>query len=124
MKKQVLLYHFQEQDITAIKLNLMPVKYSVKEIKISEYNQPVGALAGLKNMELSAEEYGGEDIEREFILICGAEQHDFNRLLAALKKNPVSAKAVKAVLTETNQTWTSIELIKEVFAEHEFMTKR
>ena len=63
MKETILLFHApaKEQRLK-IEMALFPLKVRLRYIKLEDYNQPLGALAGLQEVPPVEEPYIGEDI--------------------------------------------------------------
>lgn len=56
------------------------------------------------------------DIDFEFMILCGLSKSDLDKVLNFMKKNKISISA-KAMLTDTNRRWSFIKLIHEIDAE-------
>ena len=102
MKPTILLINFKDQQkLRKLKMALLPFKIRLKTVEPQDYCQPVGYLAGVK--EISQAEITG---------------NLFDQVLFTLRKagTPVD---YKAILTEHNQNWNCIQLYKELEKEHQ-----
>ena len=91
MKPTILLINFQDQQkLRKLKMALLPFKIRLKTVETQDYSQPIGYLAGVKEV---------------------------SQVLYTLRKagTPVD---YKAVLTEHNQNWNCMQLYKELEKEH------
>lgn len=123
MREAVLLINFQDKErLTKMKYRLFSMKMRMVQIREEEYLQSIGYLAGMKDMEKSLEKYNGEALGQEMIVFAGLGEGRLNQLLGGMRKSGIRVD-YKAILTETNRTWTVPELYKELAAEHESMQK-
>ena len=102
MKPTILLINFQDQQkLRKLKMALLPFKLRIKTIEPQDYSQPIGYLAG----------------EKEMLILAGITGNLFDQVLYTLRKagTPVD---YKAVLTEHNQNWNCMQLYKELEKEH------
>ena len=121
MRETILLIHFEDEErARKIKFMAMSLKMRIVQVKKDEYLQSVGYLAGVKGMEEKPEKYEGEELEKEMIVFAGLGKQKLDEMLKAMRKVGVRVE-YKAVLTETNCTWTVPELYQELAAEHEAM---
>ena len=111
MKPTILLINFQDQQkLRKLKMALLPFKLRIKTIEPQDYSQPIGYLAGVK-------EVSQEQMEKEMLILAGITGNLFDQVLYTLRKagTPVD---YKAVLTEHNQNWNCMQLYKELEKEH------
>ena len=111
MKPTILLINFQDQQkLRKLKMALLPFKLRIKTIEPQNYSQPIGYLAGVK-------EIPQEQMEKEMLILAGITGNLFDQVLYTLRKagTPVD---YKAVLTEHNQNWNCMQLYKELEKEH------
>lgn len=120
MQKIVLAYNFTPARLQALKLICMMLKVQLKPVAREDMLQPIGYLAGLKDIQ-PAEKYTGTDGTEEMLLLCGFTRPDLNRLLAAIKKGALKQVDLKAMLTPHNAEWNGLQLFKEISQEHAYM---
>ena len=95
MKETVLLYGFKDQErLKKVKRALLPLGLRMRTVGPEEYFQPVGYLAGVKEVPPAENDRSG-----------------------------VGRIDYKAVLTPVNQFWDGEKLYEEIAREHEAMTK-
>ena len=94
-----------------------------KEIKreMREYLQSLGSFTGALGTFESV--YDGENFPELMLVLCGFSQPMVNAFLTLLKATRLPAISLKAILTETNQGWNSLELHDELLKEHEALKK-
>lgn len=95
----------------------------IKNVELSEYGRPLGALAGVLEEEKQKED-GGDDFAEEMMIMCGFTQSMIQELLTRIRRQRMAPVALKAILTETNQNWNSREIYEELKKEHEMMHGR
>jgi hypothetical protein len=133
LKPTVLLYNFTDRR-RKMKINTFCAMHGirVKSVESSDYEKPILALVDREAESLfvggdtSGEEQksaeNSEDIFREEMLVMCSLGGQMNPLLAYLRKEKVLVP-LKAIMTPTNQAWTSVELYTEIKKEHEQMAQ-
>ena len=81
----------------------------------------IGAIAGVPGYSLSGETYKGEGFEDEMLILKGFTGGMLDSFLHGFRKMKIQPVALKAVLTEANCGWNSLELHDELVKEHESM---
>ena len=120
MRETILLINFKDKkQASEIKRLAMMNKILCKEVKYEEYCQPIGALAGIKEIYKEGEVYTGEPIEKEMMIFCGLPEHKLDTMLAKMRQAKVKKVDYKAILTPTNLTWLIPDLYTELAKEHE-----
>lgn len=124
MKETILLYHFTDEErLGKVKRALLPMGIRLKAVKREEYLQPLGCLAGVKEIEPTEGVYDGEDFEQEMMVMAGLSSQRVDAVILALRKSGAGRVDYKAVLTPTNQFWDSVKLYGEIRQEHEAMSQ-
>ena len=125
MRETVLLINFQdEKQLRDLKMILFTLKIRMKKVEKKEYLQQIGFLAGMKNMEAAPECYEGEELEKEMLVFAGISNQRLDQILSMMRKNGVKRVDYKAILTETNKTWTVPRLYEEISKEHAQMHRQ
>lgn len=124
MNEIALFYNFSEERMRKAKLALLPLKIRTKSVGKSEFNQPLGFLAGIKGIEPSKTEFYGEDFDEEMIVMHNFTSKSIDNLIRALNKCGVGRVPLKAVITPTNKDWNSVQLFKAVKADSDEMTRK
>ena len=83
----------------------------------------MGYLAGNKEILPVEEDYTGEELEGEMILMAGLSSSQVDAVLKAIRKSGIGPIPYKAVLTPANQEWDVLKLFQEIRAEHEQMKR-
>lgn len=124
MKATVALINFKDKTrLAKVQRTLLPMGYRMKRIQKEQYLQPVGYLMGEKDIAPVDAIYDGEGLEEEMMVLGGFTSGQIDQLIMSLRKSGVGKINYKAVLTETNQHWSVIELYHEIAKEHEAMSK-
>lgn len=122
MKTTVLLFHIQDRTrLHALKKIAMLMKIRVKVVDKKDYLQPVGYLAGIKELEAQHMVYEGEELEEEMMVMAGFTNNQIDEWISSMRKAKLAKINYKAILTPMNITWTSLQLYKELKQEHEQM---
>lgn len=119
------MINFQdEKQLRDLKMILFTLKIRMKKVEKKEYLQQIGFLAGMKNMEAAPECYEGEELEKEMMVFAGISNQRLDQILSMMRKNGVKRVDYKAILTETNKTWTVPRLYEEISKEHAQMHRQ
>ena len=125
MREAVLLVNFQDRKkLLEIQKILMSAKVLMKKVNKYEYAQPVGALAGIKELVKEDAVYEGEELEKDMMVFAGVSSAKLDYILGMLRKKAFTRVDYKAILTATNMEWTIPELYEELAQEHEAMKKQ
>ena len=118
-----LLYNFQDEKLKMTKMVCMMMQVRFKEVALSEYNQPLGALLGLLDIDAVTEGYTGTELQEEMLLLHGFDGSKLQKFLTALQRVGVGRIDLKAMLTENNKTWSGLALYEELCQEREAFKK-
>lgn len=118
-----LLYNFQDEKLKMTKMVCMMMQVRFKEVALSEYNQPLGALLGLLDIDAVTEGYTGTELQEEMLLLHGFDGSKLQKFLTALQRVGVGRIDLKAMLTENNKTWSGLALYEELCQEREEFKK-
>lgn len=120
MKETILLFHFSDKNRkNKLARALLPLHMKIREVAKEDYLQPVGYLAGNKELSPSEESYQGEEMEGEMMLMAGLSDMRVDMVLKAIRKSGAGPIPYKAVLTPSNQEWNVLKLFAEIKAEHD-----
>ena len=119
MKQLILSYNLPAKHLAKLRMAAMKLGVSVRPIEKREYLQSLGSFAGSLGTFESV--YDGESFPEPMLVLCGFSQPMVNTLLTLLKASRLPPIPLKAVLTETNQGWNSLELHDELQKEHAAM---
>lgn len=118
-----LLYNFQDEKLKMTKMVCMMMQVRFKEVALSEYNQPLGALLGLPDIDAVTEGYTSTELQEEMLLLHGFDGSKLQKFLTALQRVGVGRIDLKAMLTENNKTWSGLALYEELCQEREAFKK-
>lgn len=122
MKESILLFNPPDKDrLLKIEMALFPLRIRLKRIQPDDYSQPLGVLAGMKDLTPSEEQYTGPELPDTLFVFCFLSDSRLNQALAALRRCGAGPFPYKAILTPTNSTWTAPECFEEIRKEHEAM---
>ena len=117
----LLAYNLDGQKRLKLSFICAELKIYLRGVARADYNQPLGALAGLRPRIPG--EYAGEGFADEMLVMANFNPRQFHGLLDALRRDRIQGIALKAVLTPTNADWDSVKLRDEILREHEAMRK-
>lgn len=118
----VLLYNLEEgEKARKVKMVLLKMKVKIRKVSREQYLEPIGFLAGDKEIKSCEEVYEGENFSEEMLVMKGFTSSRIDLLLREFRKAGIGRINLKAIVTEHNQNWNSIELYRELKAEHEMM---
>ena len=124
MKSVVLCYNLKEtKKGRQVAMIFGFLGYKIRHVEKEEYLWPIGKLAGMEKVERETEVYDGEGFEEEMLVIQAASEDMLDKALFLMRKEKLQVP-LKAVVTASNQEWTSITLHDEILKEHQFMTKQ
>lgn len=122
MKETILLFNANDKAINLkIQKALFPLKIRLKKVNKTDYNQPLGYLAGIDKIAPVEEADTGTELEDMMIIFAFLSDAKLNQVLAALRKCGAGPFPYKAILTPTNQFWNARQCFEEVKKEHETM---
>ena len=116
----VLMYRLEGDRGRKLKMIFVQNGLQIRQIPREEYNQPIGALAGIKEIPRVEEVYDGDELAEEMLVFRGVYGKRLDLLLAQMRKNKVAVN-LKAILTEHNVGWSGLQLYEELKKEHEQM---
>lgn len=122
MKETILLFNPPEKEkLLKIEMALFPLHVRLKKISPEQYNQPLGVLAGIKDMTPVEGVYSGGELPGTLFVFCFLEGNRLDQALAALRRCGAGPFPYKAILTPTNSRWTAPDCFEEIRREHEAM---
>ncbi|MCD2492657.1 DUF3783 domain-containing protein [Lacrimispora sp. NSJ-141] len=121
----VLLYNFSGSGIgQKLKSVLLQMRVRIKLVEPDQYLEPIGWLAGIKAIPPSGEVYKGSGFQEQMLIMRGFTGSRIDELLQLLRRHGIPSIPLKAVVTEHNQYWNSLELHGELQKEHAAMQAR
>lgn len=117
--EMALLYNFQDPErARKVKSALLCMGVRSKTVEEEAFAQPLGTLVGLSGIEAGAESEG-EPFAEEMLVLYRFSGKRIDDLLARLRKGGVGNIPYKAVITETNVSWSGVQLYRELVRERE-----
>ncbi len=120
MKETILLFNAPDKEkLLKIEMALFPLRLRLKRIQKEDYNQPLGFLAGMKDIAPAEGTFSGDELPGTMFVFCFLSDSRLNQALAALRRCGAGPFPYKAILTPTNSTWTAPDCFAELKKEHE-----
>lgn len=120
MKETILLFNAPDKEkLLKIEMALFPLRLRLKRIQKEDYNQPLGFLAGMKDVAPAEGTFSGDELPGTMFVFCFLSDSRLNQALAALRRCGAGPFPYKAILTPTNSTWTAPDCFAELKKEHE-----
>ena len=116
MQPMVLLYRFNAKRAAKLRMAAMRLGIRTRAVAKHEYLQPLGVLTG--ECEPFESFYDGAEFSEEMLVMAHLSEEAFQRFLPAIRA-AVGPIPLKAVLTETNRGWSSLELYEQLNAERQ-----
>lgn len=117
----VLLYNINEEKSRKLRMLMIRMGMRIRVVEKSDYNLPVGFLAGIKDATLENPEAECSDFQDEMMVMRGFTSKRLDLFLQNMRKEGIQRIDYKAILTSTNSRWNSWQLYQELKAEHEEM---
>ena len=115
---KVLLYNLENNIILKNTLTMMNIECIFVNKK--DYEKPLSNLLGLNSIVTSN---NNTDFDDEMLIMYDFSDEQLDALLALLKINNIKI-ALKAIVTETNINWNSLQIHNELIKEHLYLNKR
>lgn len=113
---QILMYNLDNPRKLKILMICGQMKIKARSVAVSDYAQPIGALAGLRSRTDAV--YSGTGFPEEMLLMANFSGALLNGFLNAMRQNRLPGIPLKAVLTDANADWDSVRLHDEILREH------
>ena len=117
--KSILMYNLNSEKGRTIKMLCLKNRIRIREVRPEQYLEPIGYLAGMKEVSSNGDVYEGQGFEDEMLIFRGFDGQSLPAFLKEMARNKVERIALKAVITSDNVGWTSIQLHEEIKKEHE-----
>lgn len=121
MKKKMLVYALPQDRQRRLTDVMRQLQIVVAPVPSTQYAQPLQAVIAEK-MGYSAAGFPWSEFAEPMLVMSGLESEDIDEVLAALKRNQIRID-LKAIVTPTNQSWTSLQLYGELCREREAMRR-
>lgn len=123
MKESILLFHAPEKkELLKIQKALLPLHIRVRTISREQYRQPIGLLAGMKDLTPKEESSENVELPAPLFVFCFLSEQKLDPVLLALRRCGSGPYPYKAILTPTNCEWDAYTCFEEIKKEHEKMS--
>lgn len=96
MKEMILLFNPPaKEQLLKIRSALLPLHIRIQLIKPEQYNQPLGYLAGMKDISPVEGNYAGEELPVTMFLFSSLSSSRLDQVLAALRKSGAGRSRIK-----------------------------
>lgn len=128
-KKELVLYYRPRGAANPAKLKgvLVNMGIRIRNIQPDQLEEKIGFLAGIEGFEKEEKEENSqepEELTREVLVMHQFTNDRLEEFLLRLRKAGVPRVELKAVVTQTNASWTFRQLYQELCREHHEMEKR
>ena len=118
MAQIILTFGLGKEKIKVVRSIAQKNRIQIKEISRKDYNQKLGALAGIQGFAKEKVIYNGPDFPLEMIVFSGIDAAQIDTFLADYKQTGAQPVPLKAIITPQNIFWTVETLFKELWKEH------
>lgn len=118
MAQIILTFGLGKEKIKVVRSIAQKNRIQIKEISRKDYNQKLGALAGIQGFAKEKVIYNGPDFPLEMIVFSGIDSAQIDSFLADYKQTGAHTVPLKAIITPQNIFWTVEALFKELWKEH------
>ena len=117
----VLLYNVPDEKSRKLRMLMVRMGMRFRVVDPSDYDKPVGMLAGIKDATLENPEAEVQVFEDEMMVMRGFSSSRLDAFLQGMRKAGIERIDYKAIVTPTNMRWNSWQLYLEIKQEHEEM---
>lgn len=117
----VYFYNLNSSKGRQIRMLCLKLGLKIRAVDSSQYLESIGGLAGVAGFDLTGEKYTGEGFSDEMLLLKGFTNSGLDNFLKGFRTMKIEPVALKAVLTEANCGWNSLELYDELVKERQSM---
>lgn len=124
-KEMVLLYGLENKKGEEIRRICLQLGIRIKHVRKEQLHLPVGMLSVIRDTSgvKAASSSVDSEVPEEMMVMSGLSSAAVDRFLARMKKAGIGID-LKAVVTEYNKNWSSVQLYQELKAEHDKFTKK
>ena len=119
MNPMVLCYNLQPEKLGRLRVLALRLGIGVRVVEPEQFALPVGALAGVTEPPETVEP--AEPFTDEMLVMAHFRPGMLDAFLNGFRQSRIPSVKLKAMLTETNATWSAARLHREIRAEHEQM---
>lgn len=113
----LLCYNLTGDRAAKIKFTAMRLKIRICEVSPEDYYQPLAALCG--RAPRAEADASAESFTDEMLVMADFSNSLITQFLQAFRNGKIPPVLLKAILTDVNAGWTSLQLHRELSAERE-----
>lgn len=117
--KEILLYNLDNEKGKQIKQLCTLLKIRFKTVAPEDYLEPIGSLAGIKEIEKINIPFTGTPFKDEMLVFVDFDDRSLRDFLSRYRQADIKKVELKAGLTPHNIIWNSIQLHNELKQEHD-----
>lgn len=123
MREQILIFQIRDSEMKSrLTRALLPLRVRVRAVAEKDYGKTIGEIAGVKSAadirpDSGAEEESVSALSDPMMVFAGFTSARLDAALRSLRSHSVKIP-YKAVLTESNASWTPAALLAELKKEH------
>lgn len=123
MTPVLLTYHIAPAKLAKIQVLCLRLGIRVCPVPPEDYGQPLAALVGLAKKDASPVQTPAADFADEMLVMAHFRPGMMDTFLNGFRQARIPPVPLKAMLTETNAQWNSLELHRAIAEEHEAMRR-
>ena len=113
----VLMYQCSAPEFSKLKQIFAMLRLRMRVVEPDRYHVPLAALAQGKGEPGEA----AEPLSEPMLVFCGLGEALLNQVLEVIRLSKLPPIPLKAVMTETNRSWNTLQLHEELLKEREAM---
>lgn len=121
--KELLAYNLNNSKGAQIEQLCAALNIRLRNIKPEQYLEPVGAMAGIKGIELTGIPFTDVPFRDEMLIFVEFDDASLHGFLNSYRQAGIGKVELKAGLTPHNLLWNSIQLRNELKSEHDELEK-
>lgn len=114
----VLMYQCSAPEFSKLKQIFAMLRLRMRVVEPDRYRVPLAELAQGKGEPGEA----AEPLPEPMLVFCGLGEALLNQVLEVIRLSKLPPIPLKAVMTETNRSWNTLQLHEELLKEREAMT--
>ena len=118
MAQTILTFGLGKETLRAVRETAQKTGIQVKEISRKDYNQKLGALAGIQGFSKENTTYKGPELPLEMMIFSGVDSAKMHAFLDDYKQTGAQPVPLKAIITPHNIFWTVETLFNELKKEY------
>lgn len=116
--KKILLFQVEKEKKKQIVALCRSLDITPVIVPRGQFEETLGALAGIDGFALSNKGYGGEALPTDMLVFSGISPDVLDIFLKEYKTAGIEPTCLKAVLTQHNVFWNARQLYEELYKEH------